>query len=90
MYMKPACPYCRRAELLLVQRGCLNLLKLRVDQEPELRAQMIARTGARTVPQIFIGERYVGGCDQLVALDEDDGLQLLLQGSGGSIGPCSI
>ncbi|SFM94197.1 glutaredoxin 3 [Variovorax sp. OV329] len=78
MYMRPTCPYCRRAELLLLQRGATDLRKLRIDLEPELRAEMIRRTGESTVPQIFIGDRYVGGCDQLVALDEAQGLTSLL------------
>ena len=69
LYMKPTCPYCLRAERLLRERGCMGLRRLRVDIDPELRAQMFERTGARTVPQIFIGERYVGGCDELMALD---------------------
>ena len=80
MYMRPTCPYCRRAELLLLQRGAADLRKLRVDLDPELRAEMIRRTGLSTVPQIFIGDRYVGGCDQLVALDESQGLESLLLG----------
>ena len=79
MYMKPTCPYCLRAERLLHERGCTELHKLRVDTEPERRAQMIERTGARTVPQIFIGERYVGGCDELMALDAMDALVPLLR-----------
>lgn len=79
MYMKPTCPYCLRAERLLHERGCAEVRRLRVDIEPELRARMIERTGARTVPQIFIGERYVGGCDELMALDAMDALAPLLR-----------
>lgn len=69
MYAKDTCPYCRKAEALLRERGCTDLRKLRIDEEPLLREQMIQRTGARTVPQIFLGELHVGGCDQLLALD---------------------
>lgn len=79
MYMRPTCPYCLRAERLLRERGCTDVRRLRVDTEPELRAQMIERTGARTVPQIFIGERYVGGCDELMALDAMQELAPLLR-----------
>ena len=79
MYMKPTCPYCLRAERLLHERGCTDLHVLRVDTEPGLRAQMIERTGARTAPQIFIGERYVGGCDELMALDATQELAPLLR-----------
>jgi glutaredoxin 3 len=78
MYMRPTCPFCRRAEKLLVERGCTELRKLRTDLEPALRAEMIERTGATTVPQIFIGDRYIGGCDQLTALDHAGGLTPLL------------
>ena len=81
MYMKPTCPYCLRAERLLHERGCAEVRRLRVDTEPELRARMIERTGARTVPQIFIGERYVGGYDELMALDAMDTLVPLLRDS---------
>lgn len=79
LYMKPTCAYCLRAERLLRERGCTDLRRLRIDTEPELRAQMIERTGARTVPQIFIGGRYVGGCDELMALDAIDELAPLLR-----------
>ena len=81
MYMRPTCPYCLRAERLLRERGCIELRKLRIDTEPELRARMIELTGASTVPQIFIGERYVGGFDELMALDVMQELTPLLRGA---------
>ncbi len=80
MYRTATCPYCQRAEALLRQRGVTALEELRVDQVPGLRDEMIARTGRRTVPQIFIGERHVGGCDDLHDLDRAGELVALLQG----------
>lgn len=80
MYSTAVCPYCVRAEQLLKARGVENIEKLRIDQDPEHRDAMIARTGRRTVPQIFIGERHVGGYDDLAALDREGGLVPLLQG----------
>jgi glutaredoxin 3 len=69
MYTTQACPYCTRAKALLRQRGVEAIEEIRVDMDPEQRQQMIELTGRRTVPQIFIGERHVGGCDDLLALD---------------------
>jgi len=80
MYAKDGCSYCRRAEALLLERGCTDLRKLRIDLEPGLREQMIERTQAHTVTQIFIGEQHVGGCDQLFVLDQIGELGDLLQG----------
>ncbi len=79
MYRTATCPYCQRAEALLRQRGVSAIEELRVDQVPGLRDEMIARTGRRTVPQIFIGERHVGGCDDLHDLDRAGELAGLLQ-----------
>lgn len=78
MYATETCPYCQRAEMLLRRKGVTNLEKIRVDLQPELRSEMIARSGRRTVPQIWIGERHVGGCDDLHALDASGGLDPLL------------
>jgi glutaredoxin 3 len=78
MYTTLVCPYCQRAKALLKQRGVAAIDEVRVDLEPARRAQMIALTGRRTVPQIFIGETHVGGCDDLIALDRRGGLQALL------------
>lgn len=78
MYCKDYCPYCSRAESLLQQRGVTDLEKIHVDQEPTQRDIMIERTGRRTVPQIFIGDKHIGGCDDLMALDRAGGLAPLL------------
>ena len=70
MYSTAVCPYCVRAENLLHARGVEAIEKVRVDLDPERRAEMMERTSRRTVPQIFIGETHVGGCDDLIALDQ--------------------
>ena len=79
MYSKDYCPYCARAKALLEQRGVDDLEIIQIDREPSQRDIMIERTGRRTVPQIFIGERHVGGCDDLYALDDRGQLEPLLQ-----------
>ncbi|MDH4390330.1 MAG: glutaredoxin 3 [Aquabacterium sp.] len=79
MYTTQVCPYCIRAKALLKQRGVDAIEEVRIDLDPSQRDQMIALTGRRTVPQIFIGNTHVGGCDDLVALDRAGGLQPLLQ-----------
>jgi len=81
MYSTGVCPYCMRAEMLLKQRGVTEIEKIRIDTDPAQRDAMIARTGRRTVPQIFIGERHVGGFDDLSALDRAGGLAPLLNGA---------
>lgn len=78
MYTTAVCPYCQRAEALLKQRGVEAIEKIRIDLDPEARARMMERTGRRTVPQIYIGERHVGGFDDLAALDREGGLVPLL------------
>ncbi|MFJ1300572.1 glutaredoxin 3 [Bordetella genomosp. 5] len=80
MYSKDYCPYCSRAEKLLRDRGVTDLEKIQIDQDPAQRDVMIERTGRRTVPQIFIGDTHVGGCDDLQALDRSGGLAPLLNG----------
>jgi len=79
MYSTAVCPYCVRAEALLRQRGVQEIHKIRIDENPAERDHMIEITGRRTVPQIFIGERHVGGFDDLSALDRAGGLMPLLQ-----------
>ena len=79
MYCTAVCPYCIRAESLLRQRGVADIDKIRIDEAPAERDAMIARTGRRTVPQIYIGETHVGGCDDLQALDRAGRLLPLLQ-----------
>lgn len=80
MYCTPWCPYCQDAKALLKERGVAVIADLRVDLDPSLKATMIALTGRRTVPQIFIGETHVGGCDDLFALDARGELLPLLAG----------
>src|SRR5690606_23472453 len=79
MYSKDYCPYCARAQALLKQRGVADLEIIRIDQDPSQRDVMIERTGRRTVPQIFIGDKHIGGCDDLIALDRAGGLEPLLK-----------
>jgi glutaredoxin 3 len=78
MYATAACPFCQSAERLLVAKGA-TLEKIRVDLEPEQRAEMTRKSGRRTVPQIWIGERHIGGCDDLYALEREGQLDPLLQ-----------
>ncbi len=81
MYTTLVCPYCVRAKALLKQRGVDTIDEIRVDLDPAQRDHMMALTGRRTVPQIFIGDTHVGGCDDLVALDQKGGLMPLLNGA---------
>lgn len=81
MYSTKVCPYCTMAERLLKSRGVSDIEKILVDGDDNLRAEMIEKTGRRTVPQIFIGETHVGGFDDLSALDKAGKLMPLLQAS---------
>jgi len=79
MYCTAACPFCQSAERLLVEKGA-QIEKVRVDLEPARRGEMTQKSGGRhTVPQIWIGERHIGGCDDLYALDRKGGLDSLLK-----------
>ncbi len=78
MYTTQVCPYCVRAKALLKQRGVEQIEEIRVDLDPAQRDTMVSLTGRRTVPQIFIGDMHVGGCDDLMALDQRGGLLPLL------------
>jgi len=78
MYTTQVCPFCIRAKALLRQRGVAQIDEVRVDLDPAQRLHMVALTGRRTVPQIFIGDTHVGGCDELMALDQRGGLMPLL------------
>lgn len=78
MYSTGVCPYCVRAEQLLTRKGVTEIEKVRVDLDPARREEMMQRTGRRTVPQIYIGETHVGGCDDLYALEHDGKLDALL------------
>ena len=75
------CPFCIRAKTLLKQRGVAQIDEIRVDLDPSQRMHMMQITGRRTVPQIFIGDTHVGGCDDLMALDQRGGLMPMLAGS---------
>jgi glutaredoxin 3 len=79
MYTTEVCPYCLRAKALLKARGVTAIDEVRVDRDPAARTTMIERTGRRTVPQIFIGDAHIGGCDDLIALDQRGALLSLLQ-----------
>lgn len=78
MYSTGVCPYCVNAERLLISKGVTGIQKIRVDLEPDKRIEMLQRTGRRTVPQIYIGAHYVGGCDDLYALERAGELDALL------------
>ena len=80
MYTTQVCPFCVRAKALLKQRGVAQIDEIRIDLDAAARQRMMEITGRRTVPQIFIGETHVGGCDDLIALDQRGGLMPLLQG----------
>jgi glutaredoxin 3 len=81
MYSTQVCPYCQHAKALLKQRGVEAIEDVRIDLDPAERGRMMELTGRRTVPQIFIGETWIGGCDDLVALDQRGGLLPLLNGA---------
>lgn len=80
MYSTAVCPYCVNAERLLASKGVTQIDKVRVDLDPARRHEMMERSGRRTVPQIWIGERHVGGFDDLHALDQAGELDKLLAG----------
>lgn len=80
MYSTGICPYCTMAERLLKAKGVDVIDKVRIDLEPDRRAEMMQKTGRRTVPQIYIGDTHVGGFDDLSALDRSGKLDSLLQG----------
>jgi len=82
MYSTRVCSYCVRAEKLLAKKGIASdqIEKIFVDEHPEEREQMMRRTGRRTVPQIYIGDRHIGGFDELSELDAEGELDSLLQG----------
>lgn len=83
MYTTAVCPFCIRAKQLLKSKGVERIEEIRIDMQPEERLKMMEITGRRTVPQIFIGETHVGGCDDLFALDGRGGLLPLLNGAAG-------
>ncbi|PVE43739.1 glutaredoxin 3 [Limnohabitans planktonicus] len=79
MYTTAVCPYCIRAKQLLKAKGVTQVEEIRIDLDPAQRDHMMQITGRRTVPQIFVGDTHVGGCDDLMALDAKGGLVSLLQ-----------
>ncbi len=79
MYTTAVCPYCTRAKQILKSKGVEQIEEIRIDTDPAQRDHMMQITGRRTVPQIFIGQTHVGGCDDLMALDAQGGLLPLLQ-----------
>ncbi len=79
MYTTAVCPYCVRAKQILKSKGVEQIEEIRIDSDPAQREHMMAITSRRTVPQIFIGETHVGGCDDLIALDGRGGLEPLLK-----------
>ena len=81
MYTTAVCPYCIRAKQILKSKGVEQIEEVRVDTNPDERMKMMEITGRRTVPQIFIGDTHVGGCDDLIALDGRGGLVPLLNGA---------
>ncbi|MEN9780905.1 MAG: putative glutaredoxin [Pseudomonadota bacterium] len=80
MYTTAVCPYCVRAKQILKSKGVEQIQEIRIDADPAEREKMMEITGRRTVPQIFIGDTHVGGCDDLIALDGRGGLVPLLNG----------
>ena len=81
MYTTAVCPFCIRAKQFLLAKGVEIIDEIRVDMQPHERMKMMQITGRRTVPQIFIGDTHVGGCDDLMALDRSGGLVPLLNGA---------
>jgi glutaredoxin 3 len=80
LYVSDWCPYCQRARGLLTQKS-VDFSEINVEDDPKLREEMIARSNRRTVPQIFIGDKHVGGCDDLFELDRSGELDRLIQGA---------
>jgi glutaredoxin 3 len=79
MYTTAVCPYCVQAKRILKSKGVENIEEVRIDANPDERMKMMEVTGRRTVPQIFIGQTHVGGCDDLMALDSRGGLVPMLE-----------
>ena len=81
MYTTQVCPFCIRAKAVLKQRGVAQIEEIRIDLDAQARQEMMQSTGRRTVPQIFIGNTHVGGCDELIELDRQGALLPLLAGA---------
>ena len=82
MYTTAVCPFCIRAKQILKAKGVEQIDEIRIDTDSAQRLKMMEITGRRSVPQIFIGQTHVGGCDDLMALDEQGGLLPLLNSAG--------
>ncbi len=80
LYSSDWCPYCQRAKSLLTQKNVV-FSEINIEEQPKFREEMIARSNRRTVPQIFIGDKHVGGCDDLFELDRSGELDRLIQGA---------
>lgn len=80
LYVSDWCPYCQRARGLLAQKN-VEFGEINIEDDAKLREEMIARSNRRTVPQIFIGDKHVGGCDDLFELDRSGELDRLIQGA---------
>jgi glutaredoxin 3 len=80
LYVSDWCPYCQRAKALLAEKK-LDYREVNVEDDAKLREEMVARSNRRTVPQIFIGDKHVGGCDDLFELDRSGELDRLIQGA---------
>jgi glutaredoxin 3 len=89
MYSTAVCPFCVMAERLLRSKGVTEIEKVRIDLDPAARQDMMTKTGRRTVPQIYIGDRHIGGYDDLAALDRQGGLVPLLSSDASSSGPAA-
>jgi glutaredoxin 3 len=81
LYVSDWCPYCQRAKGLLMQKN-IAFSEINVEEDVKFRDEMIARSNRRTVPQIFLGDKHIGGCDDLYALDDSGELDRLIQGAG--------
>jgi glutaredoxin 3 len=81
LYVSDWCPYCQRAKNLLQQKQVV-FSEINIEEDEKFREEMMARSNRRTVPQIFIGDKHVGGCDELYALDRSGELDRLIQGAG--------
>lgn len=84
MYTTAVCPFCQRAKMLLASKGVKDIEEIKVDEQPQKLTEMIEQTGRRTVPQIFIGQSHIGGCDDLIALNTAGKLDALLQGTSNT------
>jgi glutaredoxin 3 len=81
IYTRPFCGYCGRALAVLARKGA-DVIEIEAGFDPKMRAEMVARSGARTFPQIFVGDRHIGGCEEMMELDRQGQLDPLLEAPG--------